>query len=92
MGGGGRGRHEKCVRTSFWGPLHLDQATFEVKLKLIELLDVRGKLAIENEEKVVYIACKILNKPQRRSPVQTSLLRSTYQEKPITLTAKLVLG
>lgn len=37
----------KNVRTG------LDHATFEVKRKRIELLDVRGKLAIENEGKAV---------------------------------------
>ncbi|MBI4789319.1 MAG: recombinase family protein [Chloroflexi bacterium] len=37
----------------------LDNATFEDKRRYFTLLDVRGKLAIENNEKVVYIKCKI---------------------------------
>jgi hypothetical protein len=36
----------------------LDTATFEDKLRYFDLLDVRGKLAFENNEKVVYIKCK----------------------------------
>ncbi len=35
----------------------LDIATFEQKRQVIDLLDVRGTLAIENEEKVVYVKC-----------------------------------
>ena len=35
----------------------LDTATFEQKRQLIDMLDVRGKLAIENDEKVVYVKC-----------------------------------
>jgi site-specific DNA recombinase len=53
----------------------LDNATFEDKRKYIELLDVRGKLAIENDEKVVYIRC-LLGK-QRVSVVPTSPSLST---------------
>jgi site-specific DNA recombinase len=37
----------------------LDMATFEDKLRYFDLLDVRGKLAFENNEKVVYIKCKV---------------------------------
>jgi len=50
----------------------LDEATFEEKRQILELFDVRGKLAIENNEKVIYISCNLLNEPQRRSLVQTS--------------------
>jgi hypothetical protein len=35
----------------------LEVATFEQKRQVIDLLDVRGTLAIENEEKVVYVRC-----------------------------------
>jgi len=35
----------------------LENATFEQKRQLIDMLDVRGKLAIENDEKVVYVKC-----------------------------------
>jgi site-specific DNA recombinase len=37
----------------------LDQADFNTKRQIIELLDVRGKVAFENNEKVLYIKCLI---------------------------------
>jgi hypothetical protein len=37
----------------------LDNATFEDKRRYFDLLDVRGKLAFENNEKVVYLSCKL---------------------------------
>jgi site-specific DNA recombinase len=37
----------------------LNGATFEDQQRYFTLLDVRGKLAVENSEKVVYIKCKI---------------------------------
>jgi hypothetical protein len=37
----------------------LDSATFEDKRRYFELLDVRGRLAVESDEKVVYIKCKL---------------------------------
>lgn len=37
----------------------LDNATFEQHRQIIDLLDVRGTLAIENNEKVVYVRCHI---------------------------------
>ncbi|HUV92965.1 MAG TPA: hypothetical protein VMV80_07755, partial [Anaerolineales bacterium] len=51
----------------------LDEATFEEKRQILELFDVRGKLAIEKNEMVIYISCNLLNEPQRGSLVQTSL-------------------
>lgn len=48
----------------------VDYTTFEQKRELIDILDVRGTLAIENDEKVVYIGCKV-GKP-RVSVVRTS--------------------
>jgi hypothetical protein len=35
----------------------LENATVEQKRQIIDMLDVRGKLSIENEEKVVYVKC-----------------------------------
>jgi hypothetical protein len=35
----------------------LDDVSFAQKRHLIDLLDVRGKLAVENDEKVVYVKC-----------------------------------
>jgi len=37
----------------------LENAAFEPKRQLIEMLDVRGTLAIENEEKVIYVKCHL---------------------------------
>jgi site-specific DNA recombinase len=48
----------------------LDETSFEVKRQIIEFLDVRGKLAIENDEKVVYVKCHLGQ--QRLSVVRTS--------------------
>lgn len=47
----------------------LDNATFEDKRRYFELLNVRGKLAVENEEKVVYVSCRF--KQQRLSVAPT---------------------
>jgi len=52
----------------------LDMVTPEVKQQIIELLDVRGKMALENNEKVVYVKC--LLGQQRLSVVATSPLSS----------------
>jgi uncharacterized protein YhaN len=48
----------------------LDNATFEDKRKYFDWLQVRGKLAVENDEKVVYAKCRIGE--QRLSVVATS--------------------
>jgi len=48
----------------------LRDATFEAKRKVIELLNVRGTLAIENGLKVIYVVCQIF--PQQRLQMQTS--------------------
>jgi hypothetical protein len=37
----------------------LDQADFNTKRQIIELLDIRGKIAFENNEKVLYLKCLI---------------------------------
>jgi hypothetical protein len=49
----------------------LDNATFEQKRQIIDMLDVRGTLAIEDQEKVVYVKC-ILGQ-QLLSVARTSL-------------------
>jgi site-specific DNA recombinase len=41
----------------------LDTATFEGKRRILDMLDVRGKLAIENDEKVIYVSCLISPQP-----------------------------
>ncbi len=48
----------------------IDTASFEEKRQLLEMFDVRGKLAVENNEKVVYVSC--LLEPQPVSLVLTS--------------------
>jgi len=52
----------------------IEGATFEDKRMYFDLLDVRVKLAVENNEKVAYIQCKLGK--QRLSLVQTSRLSS----------------
>jgi hypothetical protein len=54
---------------------NLDQATFDGKRRVLELLDVHGTLAIENDEKVLYITCAIY--PQPVSLVVISPLSNT---------------
>ena len=41
----------------------LDATTFAEKRRIIELLDVRGKMAVEDDEKVVYVRCLISQQP-----------------------------
>lgn len=53
----------------------LEGATFEDKRRYFDLLDVRAKLAVENNEKVAYITCKIGK--SRLSVVATSPLSNT---------------
>jgi hypothetical protein len=53
----------------------LDNATFEDKRYYFDRLEVRGRLAVENDEKVIYAKCKLGE--QRLAQVQTSLLSST---------------
>jgi hypothetical protein len=48
----------------------LDNATFEDKRRYMDLLDLRCTLALEDQEKVAYLICKL--GAQRRSLVQTS--------------------
>jgi hypothetical protein len=59
----------------------IKDVNFETKRRIIDLLDVRGKLAIENEKKVVYVSCKLGE--QQRSLVQTSPLSNTGGTKTI---------
>ena len=50
----------------------LDQADFNTKRQIIELLDVRGKIAYENNEKVVYLKCLIPQHQVSRVPISPS--------------------
>jgi site-specific DNA recombinase len=53
----------------------LDQADFNTKRQIIELLDIRGKVAFENNEKVIYLKCLISQ--QQVSRVLISPLSNT---------------
>jgi hypothetical protein len=60
--------------------------SFEEKRQLLEMFDGRGKLTVENNEKVVYVSC--LLKPQPVSHAPTSHWRCNSQ---YLVTARLVL-
>ncbi len=47
--------HDQSFLWNF--PVKSECTTFEQKLQVIDMLDVRGTLAIENDEKVVYVKC-----------------------------------
>jgi site-specific DNA recombinase len=68
----------------------LDNADFNTKRQIIELLDIRGKIAIENGEKVIYLKCLI--QPQPLSRVLILPLSNSHEVNTIELTARLVLG
>jgi hypothetical protein len=68
----------------------LGNASFEQKRQVIDLLDVRGTLAIENDEKVVYVTCQL--EQQRVSVAPTLHLQSTVNRTPVLVTARLVVG
>lgn len=71
----------------------LDQADFNAKRQIIELLDIQGKVAFENGQKVVYLKCLIDPKElQPRLPIQISPSLSTHTPYTIELTARLILG
>lgn len=67
----------------------LSGATFEEKRQLIDFLDVHGKLALENDEKVVYVKCQI-------GKQQLSVARTSHspndQLVSITITGKIILS
>jgi site-specific DNA recombinase len=67
----------------------LECTTFEQKRQVIDMLDVRGTLAIENEEKVVYVKC-ILGQ-QLLSVARTSPLSSCRGQNTIVLTVWVIL-
>ena len=49
----------------------VDQADFNTRRQIIEQLDVRGKIAFENGEKVIYLKCLINTQEQQRQlPMQ----------------------
>jgi len=51
----------------------LDHADFNTKRQIIDLLDIRGKIAFENGQKVLYLRCLIdTQEQQQRLPIQIS--------------------
>ena len=68
---------------------NLDYASFEGKRRILEILDVHGTLAIENEEKVVYVKCHLGQ--QLVSVARILPLSSTgNRQQVILITARLV--
>ena len=67
----------------------LENATFEQKRQLIEMLDVRGTLAIENEEKVIYVKCHLGQ--QLVSVARTLPWQCNHKGHPIIIRIRLVL-
>lgn len=68
----------------------VDCATFEQKREVINVLDVRGTLANENDEKVVNVKC-LIGQPQV-SVVRTLPLSNNHKGTSIRLKARLVLS
>jgi site-specific DNA recombinase len=60
----------------------LDVATFEQKRQLLEMLDVRGTLAVEDNERVVYVKCLVA--PQQRLSLAPTLPSSNTGETATT--------
>ena len=67
----------------------LDTTDFDEKRQLFEMFDVRGTLAVENEEKVVHASCLI--SPQPVSLALTSLWRSNHNRPQYLVAARLVI-
>ncbi len=70
----------------------LDCADFATKRQIIELLDIRAKVAFENGEKVIYLKCLIVQPEQRQVLLMLILpWQCLYKGTPITVSARLVL-
>lgn len=71
----------------------LDQADFNAKRQIIELLDIRGKIAFENGQKVVNLKCLIdPQEQQRRLPIQILRSQCNRTAHPVELTARVALA
>jgi len=62
---------------------------FETKQNIINLMDVRGKLALENKEKAVCLSCKL--EKQKQPPTRTSHSLNNHNRTHITLRERLVI-
>ncbi|NOH04977.1 MAG: hypothetical protein HND47_24885 [Chloroflexi bacterium] len=73
----------------------LDRVDFNTKRQIIELLDIRGKVAFENGQKVLYLKCLIdpINSEEhlQRLPMQISPSLCCHNGTPYMVTARLVL-
>lgn len=70
----------------------LDKSDFNVKRQIIQLLDIRGKIAYENGERVLYLKCLIEPRdPQAVSRVPISLWRCNPKGTQYLVSARLVL-
>ncbi len=73
--------------------MHEDEFQILVQLedrrRLLELLDVRGTIIIENDKKVVYVKCLI--SLQSLSLIPTSPLSDNHNRTPITITSRLAI-
>ena len=79
---------------AFWAKIRtgLDQADFNAKHQFIEVLDIRGKIAFENGQKVVYLKCLTDPKEQQqRLPIRTSPLSNNHKGHPVVLKTRLLL-
>ena len=66
----------------------LDNADFNAKRQIIQLLDIRGKIAFENGERVLYLKCLI----ELREPQAVSRSLNVDWQNSVELTVRLVLG
>jgi hypothetical protein len=67
----------------------LDTATFEQTQQVPGMLDVRGTLAIEDNERVIYVKC-LVTPQQRLSLLPTSPSLCCHNGTPYMVTARLV--
>jgi hypothetical protein len=69
--------------------LALEAATFADKWRYFELLDVRGKMAVEDNERVICASCKLGKRRLSHMPI--SLWSSNHNVTPVVITARLVI-
>jgi hypothetical protein len=70
----------------------LENADFKTKRQIIELLDIRGKVAFENEKKVLYLKCLINPKEQLpRLPMQISPWLNNHNGIQVKMKSRLIM-
>lgn len=70
----------------------LDRADFDARRRIIELLDVRGKIAVENGQKVLYLKCLVSHLEQQPlSPMPISPSSNSDWRNPVELIARHVI-